>query len=95
MFVDYVKMYIPLILSVMLKDEFKYYLKNQDELVKRYNGRVLVIKDKQVHADFLSNKEALKWGREHFEPGTFIIQLCTPGPDAYTKHFNFHQLKIA
>ena len=29
----------------MLKKEFQYYLDNQDELVKKYNHRFLVIKD--------------------------------------------------
>ena len=31
-----------------LAREFQFYLDNQDELVKQYNGRVIVIKDGQV-----------------------------------------------
>ena len=31
-----------------LEKEFKYYLEKQEELVKKYNGKVLVIKDCEV-----------------------------------------------
>jgi len=32
----------------MLDAEFKYYLDNQDEIVKLHNGKVVVIKDNKV-----------------------------------------------
>lgn len=32
----------------MLKDQFNWYLENQSDLVKKYNGKFLVIKDKSV-----------------------------------------------
>ncbi|MES2388683.1 MAG: hypothetical protein V4543_11835 [Bacteroidota bacterium] len=75
-----------------LTKEFHYYLDNQEELVKIYNGRVLVIRDEKVQGDFANNMDAAEWGEAHFVPGTFLIQLCTPGPDAYTKHFYNQQI---
>ncbi|MES2386808.1 MAG: hypothetical protein V4543_02300 [Bacteroidota bacterium] len=65
----------------MLKKEYNWYLDNQDELLKRYNGRELVIKGQKVRKDFPNLTDALLWGNKNFEPGTFIIQLCEPEPE--------------
>lgn len=43
----------------MLKDQFKYYLDNQKELVKKYDGKVLVIKDCKVVGVFDNKIDAL------------------------------------
>ena len=32
----------------MLKDDFRYYLTHRDELLKKYEGKFLAIKDQQV-----------------------------------------------
>ncbi len=53
----------------LLKREFEHYLKNQDDLVKKYNGKYIVIKDLTVigvYDDELSEKHRspTKWG--HF-----------------------------
>jgi len=72
----------------MLDKEFYWYLANQDELVEKYNGKYLLIKDKKVAGFFDSSLDALTEGEEKFKMGTFIIQLCTPGESAYT--MNFH-----
>lgn len=62
-----------------LKDEFEYYLANQDELVKRYNGKVIVIKDKAVLGEYGSELEAVNATKGKHALGTFIVQKCTPG----------------
>jgi hypothetical protein len=71
----------------MLKDLFKWYLDNQDELVKKYNGKVLVIKDNQVVGSFNNEEDAYFDSTSKYELGTFIIQKCTPGEEAYTQKF--------
>jgi len=43
----------------MLEKEFKYYLDNQDELVKKYNNRVLVIVSEKVVGDYDDFEQAL------------------------------------
>ena len=35
-----------------LEKEFKYYIDNQDRLLEKYNGRILVIKDNKVLGDY-------------------------------------------
>lgn len=71
----------------MLEKEFQYYVKAQPELVKRYDGRHLVIVGNGVAGDFASRDEALNYVDGRYAPGTFLIQLCTPGDSAYTRKF--------
>jgi hypothetical protein len=71
----------------MLEKEFKYYLDNQDELVKKYNGRTLVIVDNEVVGDYATGEEAYFDSLNKFELGTFLIQKCSPGNKDYTVTF--------
>ena len=72
----------------MLEKEFRYYLANQDELVKKYNGRYLVIVNEEVVGDYGSHLEAVLEAQKKYEMGTFLTQLCTPGDKAYTRRFS-------
>jgi hypothetical protein len=72
----------------MLEKEFKYYLDNQEELVKKYDGRTLVIIDDKVVGNYDNFKEAYTDSLNKFEAGTFLIQKCSPGDKDYT--FTFH-----
>ncbi|MCM1532280.1 MAG: DUF5678 domain-containing protein [Bacteroides sp.] len=63
---------------------FEWYLANQDELVSKYNGKYLVIKDNSVVETFDSEDEAFFRAAEKYGLGNFIVQLCTPGQSAYT-----------
>jgi hypothetical protein len=71
----------------MLEKEFKWYLQHQNDLVKQYNGKFLLIKDENVVGAFDTNIEAYNKGKQKFEPGTFLIQKCTPGAQDYTQTF--------
>ncbi len=71
----------------MLEDEFQFYLDNQDELVKKYNGRFIVIKGEKVVGDYSSEIEAYNKSVAAYELGTFLIQECRPGEESYTQTF--------
>jgi hypothetical protein len=71
-----------------IKDLFKWYLENQGGLVKQYDGKVLVIKDNQVVGSFDNEESAYFDSISKYKPGTFIIQKCTPGEEAYTQTFH-------
>ena len=71
-----------------LKREFHYYLEHQDELVEKYDGKVIAIKDGQVLGAFDSDIEAIREISKEHEVGTFLVQLCTPGSDAYSQTFH-------
>jgi hypothetical protein len=67
-----------------LRKEFDYYLAHQDELVAKYDGRVLVIKNESVIGDYASEPEAIAATSKIYPMGTFLVQRCTPGTDSYT-----------
>jgi len=71
-----------------LEDDFKYYLEHQDEFVEQYDGRVLVIKNHKVLGDYDSEFEAVEETSKTEELGTFLVQKCEPGEDAYTATFH-------
>ena len=68
----------------MFSTELNYFIANQDELVKKHRGKVLVIKGKRLLGVYpTALKEYLATKADH-EPGSFMLQPCEPGPDAYT-----------
>lgn len=61
---------------------------HQDELLKNYNGKHLVRIDEEVVGAYDSLEDAYFKSLEKYEEGTFLIQLCTPGEEAYTATFH-------
>ena len=68
--------------------EFEYYLANQDELVKQYNGNFIVIKDRKVIGHYGSQNIAISETQKTHELGTFLVQKVEPGKAAYTQTFH-------
>jgi len=71
-----------------LEKEFNYYLERQDELVKKYNGKFIVIKNCEVLGAFDSELEAIEKTAEQHELGTFLVQKCEPGNESYTQTYH-------
>ena len=71
-----------------LEKEFNYYLEYQDELVKKYNGKFIVIKNCEVIGTFDSELEAVEKTAEKHELGTFLVQKCEPGSESYTQTYH-------
>lgn len=67
--------------------QLKLYARNQDELVKRHNGKIIAVKDGECLGEFNSKTEALDFMLQEHLPGTFIIIKCTPGDEEYTRRF--------
>lgn len=72
----------------MLEKEFEYYLKHQQKLVKKYNGRFIVIKGEKIIGDYESHSQAYTQAAKENEVGTFLIQYCSPGKEGYTQTFH-------
>jgi hypothetical protein len=72
----------------MLDKEFKYYREQQNELLKKYNNRFVVIVGTEVVGAYDTFEEALFKTAKNYAPGTFLIQECTEGEDAYTQTFH-------
>jgi hypothetical protein len=73
---------------VSLEKEFDYYVKNQAELAKKYNGKYIVIKNQEVIGVFESEIEAVEKTSANHELGTFLVQKCEPGKENYTQTYH-------
>lgn len=72
----------------MLENEFKYYLENQEDLLKKFKGKFIVIKNNQVIGAYDSEIQALTETKKDHEIGTFLIQKVTPGNNDYTETYH-------
>jgi hypothetical protein len=81
----------------MLEKDFKYYIQNQAELIKKHYGRFIIIKDQKVLGDFSSETDAIVYAKKdlHLPLGTFLIQQCSPGQESYTQFFHSRVMFIS
>ena len=75
-------------MSSVLEKEFNYYLANQDEMVRKYDGKVVVIKDLSVIGVYPTELDAVVETQRTHEVGTFLIQKVSEGSEAYTHTFH-------
>lgn len=73
--------------EIILKKQLDYFTSNQEELVKKYSGKFLVIEDEKVQGVYNSETEAYTDAINKFEEGTFLIQYCLSGEGVYTQSF--------
>ena len=71
-----------------LESEFAYYREHQAELVAKYTGEFVVIKDATVLGAYPSYEIAYTETAKDHEVGTFLIQQAVPGDAAYTQTFH-------
>lgn len=70
-----------------IERDFKYYLSHQNELVGQYNGKYIVLVDNKVVGSYDDYSDAVYSSLDKYQPGTFMVQLCTPGESAYTARY--------
>jgi len=75
-------------MGIALQEEFDYYLAHQDELVRLYNGRFVVLKGHEVLGAYDERLEAISETAKHHELGTFMVHLVSPGEDGHTRRFH-------
>jgi hypothetical protein len=68
----------------MFQQELGFFIKNQESLVDKYKGKILVLKGKRVMGAYDTPLEAFNEATKKYKPGSFMIQPCEPGPEAYT-----------
>jgi len=72
-----------------LKKEFDFYLAHQGEMIEKYNGKFVVIKDETVVGAYDNELAAIAEAqKKDLKAGTFLVQLVSPGNTAYTQTFN-------
>jgi hypothetical protein len=65
-----------------LHADFEWFIKHQDALLKKYNGKTLAIRNGMVLGAFASAADAVN-GID-LELGEYLIQRCIPGKEAYS-----------
>lgn len=70
-----------------LKREFDFYLANQADMVKKHNGKYVVIKNRAVIGVYETEAAAVGETVKAHELGTFLVQKVEPGEGAYTQTF--------
>lgn len=75
-------------MSSQLEKEFAYYLDHQDEMVEKYDGKYIVIKDSKVLDAYDDELTAITETQKSHELGTFLVQLVSKGTDDYTQTFH-------
>ena len=71
-----------------LKAEFEYYLANQADLVRRYLGKFVVIKNRSVIGTYDDEPTAISETAKAHALGTFLVQKVEPGSESYTQTFH-------
>lgn len=71
-----------------LEKEFQFYLDHQDEMVKKYDGKFIVIKDGKVLGAYDDELTAITETEKSEKIGTFLVQLVSKGESAYTQTFH-------
>jgi len=75
-------------MNSVLREEFKYYLAHQDEFVKQYNGKFIVLMHHRVLGVYNDAPTAVAETSKSHELGTFLVQKVEPGTGAYTQTFH-------
>jgi hypothetical protein len=75
-------------MSSPLDVEFDYFLSHQDELVKKYRGKFVVIKNQKVIGVYDSELKAIEETTKICELGTFLVQQAEPGSESYTQVYH-------
>ncbi len=75
------------VMTSPLEQEFQFYLDNQDELVKEYDGKFIVIKDGKVLRAYDDELTAVTETEKSHELGTFLVQKVSEGESEYTQTF--------
>ncbi len=70
-----------------LVDEFEFYQAHQEDMVAKYDGKVIVLKDHTVIGVYDSESAAVNETRKQHELGTFLVQRVSEGNEAYTRTF--------
>jgi len=71
-----------------LEKEFRFYLEHQDEFIKKYNGKFVVITGDNLIGVYDSELEAVEETSKKYELGTFLVQKCEPGEESYTQVYH-------
>jgi len=72
----------------MKKSQLEMYKECQSDLLRKYNGKIIAVKDGECLGDFQTKIDALREMSKKYHQGEFLIIRCTPGEREYTGYFS-------
>ena len=75
-------------MSSPLQTEFEFYLSHQDEMVRKYDGKYIVIKNGNVLGVYDDALGAVTETQNSYELGTFLVQKVSEGDAEYSQTFH-------
>ena len=75
-------------MSSPLQKEFDFYLAHQTEMVEKYDGKYIVIKNSEVLGAFDDELTAVTETQKSHELGTFLVQRVSQGDAEYSQTFH-------
>ncbi len=75
-------------MKTKLRKALDWYIKNQVELVEKYEGKFVVIKDDQLLGIYDNELTAFETTRKEHAPGSFIVKKCEAGRESYVQKFH-------
>lgn len=76
----------------MFDKELDFFIRNQNRLVTEHRGKTLVLRGEEVVGVYDDTLNAYLESAKQYEAGTFMIQPCVEGTDAYTVTITSHEL---
>lgn len=70
--------------TITFEKELAFFIENQEALVEKYLGKILVIKGREIIGVYPTTLGAYVETQKEHPLGTFMLQPCQPGPEAYT-----------
>lgn len=70
----------------MPKSDYIYYLHNYRELNEKYDGRIIVIVEKEVVADYPDLETAYAEAYSRYDENTFLLQECNIAQEPSVKY---------
>ena len=69
-------------------EDFRWFVKNHDAILEKYDGKFVVVSGKEIKASANTVEEGIEKALDlGLSLGSFIVQLCTEGDEAYTQRF--------
>jgi len=75
-------------MTTPLEKEFRFYIEHQDEMVEKYDGKIIVIKDGVVLGAYDDELAAVTETRKTHKLGTFLVQKVSTGSAGYSQTFH-------
>lgn len=75
-------------MSSPLQKDFEFYVAHQAEMVEKYDGKYIAIKDGEVLGVYDDELAAVTETEKTHELGTFLVQRVSEGDDEYSQTFH-------